>query len=358
MRQINKTVFISYRRNDHAWAELIYRFLTSHGFDVFVDIHGLASGDFEHGILANIESRDHFVVLLTPNALARCNEPEDLFRRETQAAMRSRRNVVPLLLNGFSFSAPGIADQLGDALAHLRHYNGLVIPPGYVEQAMERLLDFVNVALDEVQHPAEKATSEPPPIIPIPVSERPEDSIVCLVARMSMMTMLPISIPPHSTAYILPLSDKPQAPGLMEIGNSGNQFSRWPDPTRTNGSAPELALGCTLSNAIDKALVNVRLIFRVNYRIPRPGGGIVAADPIACASYPRVAIPLIHPYKTFQFVIANRSQTHAAEVSLPQQAVIQIAGESAQRRILITRPEVSILDMLASNVLSPTHLSW
>jgi hypothetical protein len=251
------------------------------------------------------------------------------------------------MLSGFSFAGPGVAEQLGAALAPLAHYNGLPVPDGYFEPAMERLRDFLEVPLEEVEHPTL-----------VPPSELPLDPMVCLVARISMMTMLPISIAPNSTAYILSLSNKTPTMGFMEIGNGAREFSQWPSPGQMNGLPPEFALGCTLSNAIEKALVNVRLVFQVHYRLPRPGGGVVAADPIERTLYPRATVAMIHPYKTFQFVIANRSQTQAAEVSLSTQAVIQIAGESAPRRILMTRPEVSIVDMLGSNILSPTRIAW
>ena len=95
MARIEKTVFISYRRTNVPWALAIYQDLTQHGFDVFLDYTGVASGDFESVILENIHSRAHFLVLLTPSALERCGEPGDWLRREIEAALDSRRNIVP-----------------------------------------------------------------------------------------------------------------------------------------------------------------------------------------------------------------------------------------------------------------------
>jgi hypothetical protein len=71
MGRIEKTVFISYRRTNVPWALAIYQDLTSHGYDVFFDYAGIASGDFERVILENISGRAHFLVLLTPSALER-----------------------------------------------------------------------------------------------------------------------------------------------------------------------------------------------------------------------------------------------------------------------------------------------
>jgi hypothetical protein len=103
MKRIEKTVFISYRRTNIPWALAISQNLTHHGYDVFFDFTGLASGDFERVILENIYARAHFLVLLTPSALERCSDPADWLRREVEAALDSKRNIVPLMLEGFYF---------------------------------------------------------------------------------------------------------------------------------------------------------------------------------------------------------------------------------------------------------------
>ncbi|MGA2410979.1 MAG: tetratricopeptide repeat protein [Candidatus Binataceae bacterium] len=154
-RRVEKTVFISYRRTNFPWALAIFHELTQHGYDVFIDYNGIASGSFERVILENIASRAHFLVLLTPSALERCDDPNDLLRREIETAMTTRRNVVPLMVEGFDFGTPKIASQLSGALAPLREYNGLSIPPEYFMEAMGRLRDrYLNVPLTAVLHPA------------------------------------------------------------------------------------------------------------------------------------------------------------------------------------------------------------
>ena len=70
--RIEKTVFVSYRRADR-WPALAVKDLTQHGYDVFIDYDGIASGDFERAIVDNIRARAHFIVVLTPTALERCD---------------------------------------------------------------------------------------------------------------------------------------------------------------------------------------------------------------------------------------------------------------------------------------------
>ncbi len=154
MAQIEKTVFISYRRTDMGWALAVYQHLLAHGYDVFFDFQNIDSGDFEQVIVGNIRARAHFVLLLTRDALARCIEPEDWLRREIETAMAEKRNIVPLMLPGFDFDAPEVAACLTGSLANLRRYSALPVPTAYFDEAMTRLRErFLNVPLEAVLHP-------------------------------------------------------------------------------------------------------------------------------------------------------------------------------------------------------------
>lgn len=161
MERIEKTVFLSYRRTNITWALAVFQNLTQHGFDVFFDYSGISSGDFERIILGNIAGRAHFLVLLTPSALERCDDPNDWLRREIETALASKRNTVPLMLEGFDFSTPAIASQLTGGLAALKRYNGLSIPSEYFLEAMERLRSrYLAVPLTAVLHPVSASAQE------------------------------------------------------------------------------------------------------------------------------------------------------------------------------------------------------
>lgn len=154
MGRVEKTVFISYRRKNMPWALNIFRDLTSHKYDVFFDYESIPSGDFGQFILSNIQARAHFLVVLTPSALEKCNNPNDWLRREIETALDEKRNIVPLFLEGFDFGSPSISKQLTGKLAKLKNYNGLNIPMDYFNEAMERLRSrYLNVTLDAVLHP-------------------------------------------------------------------------------------------------------------------------------------------------------------------------------------------------------------
>src|SRR6266487_10178 len=154
MGNVEKTVFISYRRTNMPWALSIYQNLTAHGYDVFFDYESIASGDFEQIILGNIRARAHFLVILTPSALKRCNEPGDWLRREIEIALDEKRNIVPIFLEGFDFGSPSISKYLTGKLANLKKYNGQNVPAGFFDEAMDKIRNkYFNIALDTVLHP-------------------------------------------------------------------------------------------------------------------------------------------------------------------------------------------------------------
>ncbi|MBT3314508.1 MAG: toll/interleukin-1 receptor domain-containing protein [Anaerolineae bacterium] len=154
MARIEKTVFISYRRKDISWALAVYQYLTAKKYDVFFDFTNISSGDFEQSIIGNIKARAHFILILTPSALNRCSNADDWLRREIETAIDEKRNIIPLLFDGFNFSSPDTIEKLSGKLSSLKKYNGLEIPYAYFGEAMERLHSrYLAIALDTVLHP-------------------------------------------------------------------------------------------------------------------------------------------------------------------------------------------------------------
>jgi tetratricopeptide (TPR) repeat protein len=161
MGRIEKTVFISYRRTNLPWALAIYQNLTHHDYDVFFDYQSINSGDFEKIIIENIRARAHFIVILTPSALERCESPDDWLRREIETALDNQRNIVPLMMEGFSFGSQSISKYLTGKMSLLKKYNGLNVPADYFEEAMERLREkYLNIALDAILHPLSNTVSQ------------------------------------------------------------------------------------------------------------------------------------------------------------------------------------------------------
>ena len=138
MAQQHKTVFISYRRSVASFpARAIFQDLRDHGYDVFMDVESIDNGQFDTIILKQIEARAHFLLVLAPGTVERCIEPGDWLRREIEHAMDHGRNIVPLLIGGFSFK--GSDKYLTGKLGELSRYNGVEVPHNFFDEAMDRL---------------------------------------------------------------------------------------------------------------------------------------------------------------------------------------------------------------------------
>ena len=146
-----RTVFISYRRKYSEFiARAIFQDLRAHDYDVFMDVESINQGQFGPVILNQIAARAHFLLILTPGTLDRCTDPNDWLRREIEFALELRRNVVPVMVNGFRFE--DAIPHLTGKLADLPRYNSVPIYHEYFEEGMARLRErFLVLPEGEIQ---------------------------------------------------------------------------------------------------------------------------------------------------------------------------------------------------------------
>ena len=105
--------------------------------------------------------RERTVVVLAPSALERCSNSDDWLRKEIERALVMKRNIVPLMVEGFSFeTCTGVA-ALPVSIRELLRYQGLRVPPDFFEEAMHRLRSrFLTKALDAVLRPLTPIATE------------------------------------------------------------------------------------------------------------------------------------------------------------------------------------------------------
>jgi len=124
-----KTVFISYRRDTvgKLFARSLKNSLQQQGYDVFLDVDCMDAGLWAEQIITEIPKRAHFLLLLTPDALNRCDDKDDWLRREFEIAQTSQRNIVPVCeesidIDEMSKTCPSCMTALFDRqVADLRH---------------------------------------------------------------------------------------------------------------------------------------------------------------------------------------------------------------------------------------------
>ena len=128
-------IFISYRRSSYDTANLIATRLKSAGYSVFFDMETLRSGKFNEQLYDAIDNCKDFIVVLPPNALDRCVNEDDWVRLEVCHAMEKGKNVIPVMLNGFTWPEP-----MPEGMENLRDCQALTASSiEYFDLAMERL---------------------------------------------------------------------------------------------------------------------------------------------------------------------------------------------------------------------------
>jgi tetratricopeptide (TPR) repeat protein len=135
---LHKTVFLSYRREPSQYlALLMFKELTTRGYDVFWDVETIGAGKFEDIILKNIAARAHFVVLLTDNTLERCIKRGDWLKREIEYAMKLGRKIIPVMVDGFEFK--NSKSYLKGKLRQLPAYNGMPLYYQFFDAGIDKL---------------------------------------------------------------------------------------------------------------------------------------------------------------------------------------------------------------------------
>ncbi|MBO7290489.1 MAG: TIR domain-containing protein [Bacteroidaceae bacterium] len=128
-------IFISYRRSSYDTANLIATRLKSAGYTVFFDMETLRSGMFNEQLFNVIGTCTDFLLVLPPGALDRCVNEDDWVRLEVLHAMKSKKNIIPVMLNGFQWP-----ETMPQGLEELCYYNALTASSvEYFDLSMERL---------------------------------------------------------------------------------------------------------------------------------------------------------------------------------------------------------------------------
>ncbi len=100
----NNAVFISYRRDGgDVMAQLLHDHLIKMGYNVFYDIVSIRSGNFLKKLDNEIERCIDFVLILPKDGLARCQDKDDIVRREIRLALNLKKNIVPIMMRDFEF---------------------------------------------------------------------------------------------------------------------------------------------------------------------------------------------------------------------------------------------------------------
>ena len=140
-------VFISYRRDGgDQTAKVIYDRLKDMGYHTFYDIETLRSGAFNTKLYSVIEKSNDVLVILSPGALDRCVNEDDWVRLEIAHAFQENKNVVPILLRGFTFP-----DSLPEDIDKIRYQGGIQASVEFFDAFVDRLTTFLTSKPDFIR---------------------------------------------------------------------------------------------------------------------------------------------------------------------------------------------------------------
>ena len=101
----NFDVFISYKTNiSLATANNLYYRLTTRGYSTFLDLDEMRRDNFEVQLFSYIENAKDVFILLEEGSLDACmqgNWKEDWFCKEIRHALKTNRNIIPILIGGY-----------------------------------------------------------------------------------------------------------------------------------------------------------------------------------------------------------------------------------------------------------------
>ena len=132
-------VFVSYRRDKGSEvARYLAERLSKRGYRVFLDVDSLGSGEWGKELQQRIDECPDFVAVVTDGYFLRCENPDDVVRKEIARALETRATVIPLLV-GDGKIPPDLPADISGISAH----NGVRYLHEYANQAIDKVCGFL-----------------------------------------------------------------------------------------------------------------------------------------------------------------------------------------------------------------------
>ncbi|MGO9269336.1 MAG: TIR domain-containing protein [Terriglobia bacterium] len=143
----NYDVFISYRRQGgDAQALFIREKLLQKGVRVFLDVADLKKGYFDEALLTYIADAPSFIVILSPHSLDRCEDEDDWLRLEIAQAVKTNRNIIPVMMAGFAFPR-----ELPPDIKPLPRHQGVEYSHSYFEAMIGKIVESIEAHRAEAE---------------------------------------------------------------------------------------------------------------------------------------------------------------------------------------------------------------
>jgi serine/threonine protein kinase len=156
LRAVTSRIFISYRREDASGFALFLHDQLSRRYgasNVFFDVSVVAAGaDFVQVVRDNVRACSVFFAIIGPRWLStssprgrRLDDADDLLRIEIETAIKARREIIPILVDGATMPT---ANDLPEPIRQLARFNALEIKLSSWQHDVTSVVQRANRSLD------------------------------------------------------------------------------------------------------------------------------------------------------------------------------------------------------------------
>lgn len=169
MRGKQYDIFISYRRSDGKHTARLFKSeFERRGYRTFLDFDDLTDGKFDKRIENAILDAPVFVMILTNDYFARCNEEDDWVRKEIYCAIENERVIIPVNYDG---NLNGIPDYLEPHLKNeigLHQFStidaGALFVVSFDKMIKDRVEKVIKIMSDNDPQPQPQPRPQPKPV--------------------------------------------------------------------------------------------------------------------------------------------------------------------------------------------------
>lgn len=169
MRGKQKDIFISYRRSDGKHTARLFKSeFEKRGYRAFLDFDDLTDGKFDKRIENAILDAPIFLMILTNDYFARCNDKDDWVRREIECALENEKVIIPVNYDG---NLNGIPDYLEPHLKNeigLHQFStidaGALFVVSFNKMIEDRVAKVIGIISNDDSQPQPKPRPKPKPV--------------------------------------------------------------------------------------------------------------------------------------------------------------------------------------------------
>jgi hypothetical protein len=234
--------FLSYRRESGSDLASLLKVQLETRFNkrIFLDVKELQVGNFDEALLHRIEETTNFILILSRGSLDRCSTKSDWLKREILHAIKTSRNIIPVLTNGFSFPSNDEWKLLPSEMQILSSLNGVIYNHIHQDSAFSQIAKYMKadakmtgqviIRTPKEQQPSE---SEDKPAIPdidkIKISDKPPKKSDEKVKSETITPDNSNKIASSAPTLLQPVSHKKMDPiTIFSIPNQ-NEMTTFPD---------------------------------------------------------------------------------------------------------------------------------